>query len=231
MILNIRQRFTVALLLLLAGTFPVHALEVAKEGAEVGKWTMDFDAATKLSKEKDLPLLLNFTGSDWCGWCKLMDEAVYSKKEWQQYASKGLVLVTIDFPQDENIVPEKYRARNGRLQEQFGVQGYPTYVLVDSDGKTEITRLGAGQDKTPESFISEVEDALRLRPANVAKKVAELGPQKGAEFKAAIADMEKIEGEFKAWLETQPQRNDENDAKFEGFQKRLIEAHKAVMAF
>ncbi len=221
-----------AVVLMAAGlSLPSHALEVAKDGAEVGKWTMDFDAATKLASEKKLPILLNFTGSDWCGWCKLMDEAVYSKKEWQSYAAKNLLLVTIDFPQDQGIVPEKYAARNGRLQEQFKVEGYPTYVLIDSDGKTEIGRLGAGQDKTPESFISEVEDALRLSPANIEKRVAELGPEKGAEFKSAIAKMESVEAEFKAWLETKPARSDENDAKFEAFQKRLMEANKAVTAF
>ena len=48
--------------------------KVELEGASVGVWTMDFDAAVKLAGEKKLPLILNFTGSDWCGWCKLMDK-------------------------------------------------------------------------------------------------------------------------------------------------------------
>jgi thioredoxin-related protein len=228
-----RFRHSLTAIALMAAGFslPAHALEVAKDGAEIGKWTMDFDAATKLAGEKKLPILLNFTGSDWCGWCKLMDESVYSKKEWQDYAAKNLLLVTIDFPQDQTIVPEKYSARNGRLQEQFKVEGYPTYVLLDSDGKTEIGRLGAGQEKTPESFITEVEDAVRLSPANIEKRIAELGPEKGAELKAAIAKMESVETEFKAWLETIPARSDENDAKFEAFQKKLMEANKAVTAF
>jgi len=210
---------------------PLWASEVAKDGAEVGKWTMDFDAAAKLAGEKKLPMLLNFTGSDWCGWCKLMDESVYAKKEWQDYAATNLILVTIDFPQDQTIVPEKYSARNGRLQEQYKVEGYPTYVLLDSDAKTEVGRLGAGQDKTPKSFIAEVQEALRMSPANLEKKIAELGPVKGEEFKAAIAKMNAIEDEFKKWLETQPKRNEENDAKFEGYQKKLEEAGKTVAGF
>jgi thiol-disulfide isomerase/thioredoxin len=192
---------------------------------------MDFDAATKLAGEKKMPILLNFTGSDWCGWCKLMDEAVYSKKEWQDYAAKNLLLVTIDFPQDEKIVPEKYKARTGRMQEEFKVEGYPTYVILDSDGKTVIGRLGAGQDKTPETFIGEVEEALRLSPANIEKKVAELGPDKGAAFKAALDGMKSAEADFKAWLATRPQRSPENDAKFKAFQERMAEANKAVTAF
>ena len=220
-----------AFLIACSVTQPSWASEVAKDGAEVGKWTMDFDAAAKLAAEKKLPMLLNFTGSDWCGWCKLMDESVYAKKEWQDYAAANLILVTIDFPQDEKLVPEKYAARNGRLQEQFKVEGYPTYVLLDVDAKTEIGRLGAGQDKTPKIFIAEVQDALRMAPANLEKKFAALGPEKGAQFKAAIAKMNAIETEFKTWLGTQPKRNAENDAKFEGYQKSLEEAQKAIAAF
>ena len=78
---------------------------VATSGAELGKWTMDFDAAKTLAAEKEVPILINFTGSDWCGWCKLMDREVFSKAEWQQYAAESLVLVWIDFPRDKALVP------------------------------------------------------------------------------------------------------------------------------
>ena len=55
--------------------------KVQLEGAKLGHWTMDFDAATKLAAEKKVPLMLNFTGSDWCGWCKLMDKNVFAEAE------------------------------------------------------------------------------------------------------------------------------------------------------
>ena len=110
--------------------------KVELEGAKVGIWTMDFDAAVKLAGEKNLPLMLNFTGSDWCGWCKLMDKGVFAQDEWKEYAAKNVLLVTLDFPKDKNIVPEKYVSRNNELKEQFGVRGYPTYVVLDSDGKS-----------------------------------------------------------------------------------------------
>ena len=80
---------------------------VQTEGAKVGHWTMDFDAAKKMAAEKNLPLMLNFTGSDWCGWCKLMDKNVFAEKEWQDYAGENALLVTLDFPKDKSIVPEK----------------------------------------------------------------------------------------------------------------------------
>ena len=112
--------------------------KVELEGAKVGVWTMDYDAAVKLAGEKKLPLMLNFTGSDWCGWCKLMDKGVFAQDEWKKFAAKNVLLVTLDFPKDKNIVPEKYVSRNKELQKQFGVRGFPTYVVLDSDGKSKL---------------------------------------------------------------------------------------------
>ena len=94
--------------------------KVKLEGAKVGVWTMDFDAAVKLAGEKNLPLMLNFTGSDWCGWCKLMDKNVFAEEEWKAYAKDNVLLVTLDFPNDKSIVPEKYVKRNEKLQEGWG---------------------------------------------------------------------------------------------------------------
>lgn len=216
---------------LLTLTSQVSASGIALKGAELGKWTMDYDAALKLAGEKNLPLLLNFTGSDWCGWCKLMDENVYAKPAWQKYAAENILTVTIDFPKDKSRVPSEFAERNEKLKEKFGVEGYPTYVILDSDGATELGRLGAGDDKTPESFVEEVADVLRYRPANIEAKVAALGPEKGAQYRAALESVRAAEKELMDWLESQPKRNPENDAKFEAFMAKIDAARAKVAAF
>ena len=117
-------------------TIAAHASdEVALEGAKPGQWTMDYEAAVKLAAEKELPMMLNFTGSDWCGWCKLMDKEVFAKEEWKKFAAENVILVTVDFPKDKSIVPEKFVARNNELKKQFGIRGYPTIWFIDSDGE------------------------------------------------------------------------------------------------
>jgi len=126
------------------------------EGAKPGVWTQDFDAAKKAAVEKGLPLFINFTGSDWCGWCILMDDQVFSKPAWEEYAQENLMLVYINFPQDKSLVPEKYVARNEELAKSFGVQGFPTYIILDSDAETALGQLGASRNATPESFIAQV---------------------------------------------------------------------------
>jgi len=139
------------------------------DGVEPGKATQDYDAALKYAEEKKLPTILIFTGSDWCGWCKIMDKNVFSKPEWAEYAKDNLVQVWIDFPKkNPALVPEKYRKRNRKLQRKYQVEGYPTYVVLDCTGN-KVGSLGAGQDKTPESFRAELQKLLTMTPDGMKK--------------------------------------------------------------
>ncbi|MDF1810640.1 MAG: thioredoxin family protein [Verrucomicrobiales bacterium] len=208
----------------------VTAEEVALAGAETGKWTMDYDAALKLANEKQLPLLLNFTGSDWCGWCKLMDKNVFAGEAWKTFAKDNAVLVTLDFPRDPLKVPQDYLARNRELQKKFGVQGYPTYVVLDSDGETVLGQLGAGQDKTPESFVTEFKNTARFSAASI-KAYSEANPDKAAAFKAAIEDKKKVEAELRAWIGTRPEQNEANNKIFSDFKKRMEAAAEKLDEF
>ncbi|MEM9280791.1 MAG: thioredoxin family protein [Verrucomicrobiota bacterium] len=204
--------------------------EVRIDGAEVGRWTMDFEAAVKKAVEKKLPLMLNFTGSDWCGWCKLMDEQIFAQDVWNEFAKENVFLVTIDFPEDKSIVPEKYAARNDKLREEFEVRGYPTYIVLDSDGKTKLGQLGAGRDKTPASFVEEFKNVVRLSESNIEAYV-KANPEKAEAFMAAIAEDRAAKKDFADWLATKPVRNEENTRKFEAFQTRLKEAAEELTAF
>jgi thiol:disulfide interchange protein len=123
-----RINFALALLACLAMTAGLAAEAVLKDGYAPGQSTMDWDAALAYAKQNKLPVFVDFTGSDWCGWCKLMQANVFTKAAWTDWAKNRLVLVTIDFPNDKSIVPEKYRARNQELSDRFGIEGYPTYV-------------------------------------------------------------------------------------------------------
>lgn len=175
-----------AVMVLASIATPLIAVEFDVDGAEAGKWTMDLDAAKKLAAEKKLPILVNFTGSDWCGWCKIMEENVYSKPEWKAHAKDNLVMVMLDYPRDKSLVPEKYVERNEALKAEYGVKGYPTFVVLDDDGKTELGRLRSGRDKTPESFQAELEDLLRFRQAEIEKYAATLSPEDQTAYRGLI---------------------------------------------
>ena len=222
---------TLAAALLGASTLVAAAAdEVQLEGAKAGHWTMDFDAAVKEAAAKNLPLMLNFTGSDWCGWCKLMDEKVFAQEEWRKFAAENVMLVTLDFPRDKSIVPEKYVERNNTLKEQFGVRGYPTYIVLDSDGETRIGKLGAGRDKTPASFIEEFKAVARLSAGSI-EAYAKANPDKADAYKAAIAESRAAQKALDEWIATKPERNDENTQLFEELNARIKAADEALESF
>ena len=200
--------------------------KVPASGAELGAWTQDYDAVLKLAKEKNLPIFINFTGSDWCGWCKLMDSKVFSTDEWKKFAAENLALAFIDFPRDKSLVPEKFTERNKKLSEQFEVRGYPTYILLASDGKTKLGQLGASREATPEKFIKEVKDTVE-RPA----KIAALTGEKKAGYEKAKAEYEAAEKTLKAWVAEQQKKSEALQKEFRALQEKVDAAEEKMESF
>lgn len=86
-----------------------------------------------LAKKENKVVLINFTGSDWCQWCKRLSDAVFSKNEFEEFARNNLVLVNVDFPRNiEQSNATKYY--NQQLADMFGVEGFPTIILLDKNG-------------------------------------------------------------------------------------------------
>ena len=98
------------------------------------KWLTDFHKAQDEAKAGHKLLLLNFTGSDWCGWCMRLEAEVFSKPEFADYAKQNLVLLTVDFPRAKPLSNE-VRTQNRALAEMFGVEGFPTIVVMTGEGK------------------------------------------------------------------------------------------------
>lgn len=97
-------------------------------------WLTDFEAAKKQAAEKNLPILADFAGSDWCGWCIKLDKEVFSKDEFKAYAKDNLVLLLVDFPSRKQL-PADVKAQNDKLAKEYGIRGYPTVLLLDAKGK------------------------------------------------------------------------------------------------
>ncbi len=126
--------------------------------AAEAEWLEDFTKAKAAAAEKKVPILMNFTGSDWCGWCIKLEKEVFSQKAFQDYAAKDLVLMKIDFPH-EVAQSDELKARNRKLADEFKVRGFPTIYLVDAEGKV-IGRSGykAGG---PEKYVEHLKELLK----------------------------------------------------------------------
>ena len=123
--------------LLLVGSFAVEAQELV--------WQTDVKKATKISNKTKKPLLLFFTGSDWCGWCIRLQNEVLKTPEFAKWAKENVVLVELDYPRRTPQTPE-IKQQNGELQQAFGIQGYPTIHFANTttkEGKVNFVGLGS----------------------------------------------------------------------------------------
>jgi len=133
------------------------ALALAATSAFAG-WTQNYEKALEQATQEKKLVLLDFTGSDWCGWCIKLNKEVFSKPEFQEFAAKNLILVEIDFPQGKKL-PAAVEKQNDALQSKFKVEGYPTIILVDGSGK-EVAR-GGYMEGGPGPFIDWIKQAQK----------------------------------------------------------------------
>jgi len=103
-------------------------------GAAELDWQTDLSKAQAQAKKENKLVMLDFTGSDWCGWCIKLNAEVFSKPEFEEYAKKNLVLVEVDFPRKKKLSEEQQKANNA-LQAKYKIEGYPTIIVLDGDGK------------------------------------------------------------------------------------------------
>ncbi len=123
--------------LLVVGSLTVQAQELT--------WETNLKKASEVSMKTKKPLLLFFTGSDWCGWCIRLQNEVLKKPEFAAWAKENVVLVELDFPRRTPQIPE-IQQQNMELQQIFQVQGYPTvwFALPSTvDGKMNLAKLGS----------------------------------------------------------------------------------------
>ena len=96
-------------------------------------WLTDLDEGIKVAKAEKKAILVDFTGSDWCGWCIRLKKEVFDQKEFAA-ATKDFVLVELDYPQKKKQSAE-VKAKNKALSEKFGIEGFPTIMLLDANGE------------------------------------------------------------------------------------------------
>ncbi len=121
-------------------------------------WETDYQEAVKKAQKENKQLLLNFTGSDWCGWCKKLDREVFSQESFVDYAGENLVCVKLDFPRYKEL-PAAQQEQNVNLLKKYGVRGFPTIYLLDNQEKALLKtgyRPGGAED-----YISHLEAAVK----------------------------------------------------------------------
>jgi protein disulfide-isomerase len=130
-------------------------LVVANCARAESSWETDFKKAQQEAKANKKLLFIDFTGSDWCGYCIRLDRDILSKQQFKDYASKNLVLLEIDFPRRKEQT-SAVKAQNEKLAQEYQIEGFPTLVVLDGDGH-KVWRYDGFFPNGAEAFIAELE--------------------------------------------------------------------------
>lgn len=128
---------------------------LAATGQADANWQTDYKKAQEEAKANHRLLLVDFTGSDWCGYCIRFNREVLSKAQFKDYASKNLVLLEVDFPRAKQQ-SMSLREQNQRLAEEYQIEGFPTIVVLNGDGH-KIWRFDGYFSDGADAFIAELE--------------------------------------------------------------------------
>jgi thioredoxin-related protein len=124
--------------------------------AEEGNWTTDFSKAQSQAKSEKKLVLMDFNGSDWCPPCKALRKNVLNSQTFLDFAKDNLVLVDVDFPRHKQQTEELKKA-NQALSEKFNVEGYPTVIVLNADGKELKKMVGYDGEKSAKEFVAELQ--------------------------------------------------------------------------
>ena len=124
-------------------------------------WVTDFEKAKTTAAAEGKDLLIDFTGSDWCGWCIKLRKEVFDLDAFKTAGPKNFVLVELDFPQDKSKLTKETQEQNAKLQTQFGIQGFPSIVLADAQGRP-YAQTGY-QEGGPEKYLPHLDELRAVK--------------------------------------------------------------------
>lgn len=133
--------------------------------ASMDGWLVSLEEANALSAKTGRPIMANFTGTDWCGWCIKLRREVFDTKEFKDWAKENVVLLELDFPKKLQL-PDNIRAQNSQMQQALSVRGYPTiwFFTLTNDDKGQININGLGKTGYvkggPSAFIKVAESQI-----------------------------------------------------------------------
>lgn len=182
-----KKRSLIATVALLATSF-------AYAGGE--GWMHDFEAAKAKAAKENKDLLIDFTGSDWCGWCIKLREEVFDHEPFKVGVADKYVLVELDYPRDKSKLDEATIKQNAELKEKYPIKGYPTILLADAQGRP-YAKTGY-QQGGPESYVKhlgELQNAKTTRDQAFEKAAKAEGVAKA---KALFEGLQTIPEDFQS---------------------------------
>ncbi|MEO6742655.1 MAG: thioredoxin family protein [Chthoniobacteraceae bacterium] len=154
-------------------------------------WVTDFEKAKQTAAAEGKDLLIDFTGSDWCSWCIKLRKEVFDLDAFKAAGPKNFVLVELDFPQNKSKLTKETQEQNTKLQTQFGIQGFPSIVLADAQGRP-YAQTGY-QPGGPEKYLPHLDELRAVKTKRDAEWKKAEGAQGVAKAKFLAAGLKVLD--------------------------------------
>ncbi len=105
-------------------------------------WVLTYKEALKRSKEENKPVLMYFTGSDWCGPCIRLDKELFHTEKFKEFSDKELILLEVDIPRQQDLLTQDKLSENLYLKKKFKVNSFPTLIFVNHRGRKIAEKSG-----------------------------------------------------------------------------------------
>lgn len=125
------------------------------------EWLTDVSAAKEKAAKENKAIMMDFTGSDWCGYCIKLKKAVFDTPEFEKFAAEKLVLVEVDFPSKKKQ-PAELKKANEKLRDQYKIEGYPTLQFIDAKGKV-LGQIVGYEGEKPKEWIQKAEQIVNKK--------------------------------------------------------------------
>jgi len=125
------------------------------------KWQQGFDKAKSMSKSNEKPLLIFFTGSDWCRPCKMLVADFFESDKFAKFAKREFILYEANFPRNKDLVTDLQIVDNKKLKKKYKVSSYPTVIIIDGNGKVLAKRRGYNLKRDTSYYFNFIESVLK----------------------------------------------------------------------
>ena len=180
--------------------------------AEEG-WLVSFEKAKEQAAKEGKPILMEFTGSDWCPPCKALHKNVLVKDVFKKEMPKHFVLLKLDNPKDKSKQTPEEIEQYKKLSKEYKVSGVPSIFLADAEGKPFFKKVGySGQpaDAWVKDVVAKTAIPEALEEAHAAKGIERaklldralslMGSDAAAQRKDDVAEIIKLDSDNKAGL-------------------------------
>ena len=151
-------------------------------------FTDNLDEALKSAKANKRYVVAVFSGSDWCGWCKKLEQEILSTETFRKGAVGRYELVYIDNPRNKDLLSEHGKENNRNLTSKYDIRGFPTVLVLDADGQ-KVAEMGYDAGG-PEKYLEKLEEEVKYGP-DIKKYIAPIEEKLNGPDKAMQKEMQE----------------------------------------